>query len=40
MPEALTLDGVRTRFGRYGGVLASVRPDDLAARAIGAGVRR
>ncbi len=27
-------DGVRTPFGRYGGALASVRPDDLAAVAI------
>ncbi len=25
------LDAVRTPFGRYGGALASVRPDDLAA---------
>ena len=25
------VDGVRTPFGRYGGALASVRPDDLAA---------
>jgi 3-oxoadipyl-CoA thiolase len=34
MPEALILDGVRTPIGRYGGVLAGVRPDDLAALAI------
>jgi 3-oxoadipyl-CoA thiolase len=29
--EALICDGVRTPIGRYGGALASVRPDDLAA---------
>jgi 3-oxoadipyl-CoA thiolase len=40
MPEALILDGVRTPIGRYGGVLASVRPDDLAARTIAAIVER
>jgi 3-oxoadipyl-CoA thiolase len=40
MPEALILDGVRTPIGRYGGVLASVRPDDLAARTIAAVVER
>jgi acetyl-CoA C-acetyltransferase len=28
--------GVRTPFGRYGGALAGVRPDDLAAHAVGA----
>ena len=31
MPEALIIDAVRTPVGRHGGVLASVRPDDLAA---------
>jgi 3-oxoadipyl-CoA thiolase len=40
MPEALILDGVRTPIGRYGGVLASVRPDDLAALTIAAAVER
>jgi 3-oxoadipyl-CoA thiolase len=40
MPEALILEGVRTPIGRYGGVLASVRPDDLAALTIGAAVER
>src|SRR5919204_5299730 len=30
------LDAVRTHTGRYGGALAEVRPDDLAARIIGA----
>ena len=33
-------DALRTPFGRYGGVLASVRPDDLAAHAIRALVSR
>ena len=32
--------GVRTPFGRYGGALAPVRPDDLAAHTIGALTRR
>ena len=31
MPEAFICDGVRTPIGRYGGALASVRADDLAA---------
>ena len=31
MREAYICDAVRTPFGRYGGVLAPVRPDDLAA---------
>jgi len=31
MPEAFICDAVRTPFGRYGGRLASVRTDDLAA---------
>ncbi|MCE1114401.1 MULTISPECIES: 3-oxoadipyl-CoA thiolase [Pseudomonas] len=30
-PQALIIDAVRTPIGRYGGALASVRPDDLAA---------
>lgn len=34
MAEAFLVDGVRTPIGRYGGSLASVRPDDLAALAI------
>ncbi|MGH9158539.1 MAG: 3-oxoadipyl-CoA thiolase [Vicinamibacteraceae bacterium] len=33
-PEVFVCDGVRTPFGRYGGALAAVRPDDLAAMAI------
>jgi 3-oxoadipyl-CoA thiolase len=40
MPEALIIDAVRTPIGRYGGALARVRPDDLAARAIEAAVQR
>jgi acetyl-CoA acetyltransferase family protein len=32
--EALVLDAVRTPFGRAGGALAGVRPDDLAAHAV------
>src|SRR5262249_15564048 len=31
MPEAFICDGVRTPIGRYGGALAKVRADDLAA---------
>ncbi|WBQ05739.1 3-oxoadipyl-CoA thiolase [Kribbella sp. CA-293567] len=31
---AYLVDGVRTPIGRYGGALASVRPDDLAAHAL------
>jgi len=34
MTEAYIVGGVRTPIGRYGGALASVRPDDLAAHAI------
>ena len=34
MPRAVVLAGVRTPIGRYGGALAGVRPDDLAALAI------
>jgi len=33
--EAFLLDYVRTPVGRFGGALASVRPDDLAALTIG-----
>jgi 3-oxoadipyl-CoA thiolase len=38
--EALIIDAVRTPLGRYGGALAGVRPDDLAAHAIAAAVER
>lgn len=34
MTDAFILDGVRTPFGRYGGGLAGVRPDDLAAHVV------
>jgi 3-oxoadipyl-CoA thiolase len=40
MPDALILDAVRTPIGRYGGVLSSVRPDDLAAHVVRAAVER
>ena len=40
MPRAVVLSGVRTPIGRYGGALAGVRPDDLAAVAIGEAVAR
>jgi 3-oxoadipyl-CoA thiolase len=38
--EAWIIEAVRTPIGRYGGALASVRPDDLAALAIRAVVDR
>jgi 3-oxoadipyl-CoA thiolase len=38
--EAWIIDAVRTPFGRYGGALASVRPDDLAALVIRAIIER
>jgi acetyl-CoA acetyltransferase family protein len=34
MSEAFLYDGIRTPFGRYGGALAGVRPDDLAAHVV------
>jgi 3-oxoadipyl-CoA thiolase len=40
MPEALIIDALRTPMGRYGGVLAGVRPDDLAAHVVAAAVER
>jgi 3-oxoadipyl-CoA thiolase len=40
MTDAYILDAVRTPVGRYGGSLASVRPDDLAAHVIRALVER
>ncbi len=40
MPDAFVLDAVRTPFGRYGGALASVRPDDLAAHVVRSIVER
>src|SRR5215216_6793106 len=38
--EAVILSAVRTPVGRYGGGLAGVRPDDLAAEAVRAAVER
>jgi 3-oxoadipyl-CoA thiolase len=38
--RAVVLAGVRTPIGRYGGALAGVRPDDLAALAIREAVAR
>ena len=38
--EAFLYDAVRTPFGRYGGALARVRPDDLMGRVLGEQVRR
>jgi 3-oxoadipyl-CoA thiolase len=40
MTRAVVLSAVRTPVGRYGGGLAGVRPDDLAALAIAAAVER
>jgi acetyl-CoA acetyltransferase family protein len=34
VPDAYVIDAVRTPFGRYGGALAGVRPDDLAANVV------
>jgi 3-oxoadipyl-CoA thiolase len=38
--EAYLVGGVRTPVGRYGGALASVRPDDLAALVVAEAVAR
>src|ERR671932_1214857 len=40
MSRAVVLSAVRTPVGRYGGALAGVRADDLAATAIAAAVER
>jgi len=40
LPEAVIVDALRTPLGRYGGALALVRPDDLAAIVIKALVAR
>jgi len=40
MPEAFICDGMRTPIGRYGGALAKVRTDDLAAVPIKALMQR
>lgn len=38
--DIFLVDGARTPQGRYGGALAAVRPDDLAALVVGEAVRR
>jgi acetyl-CoA acetyltransferase family protein len=40
MSEAYLVGGVRTPQGKYGGALAGVRPDDLAALVVGEAVTR
>jgi 3-oxoadipyl-CoA thiolase len=40
VPEAFVIDALRTPIGRFGGALARVRPDDLAAHVVGAAVER
>ena len=40
MADAFVIDAVRTPFGRYGGALARTRPDDLAAHAVEAALKR
>ena len=40
MPEAVIIDAVRTPIGALGGVLAAVRPDDLAALVLKALIDR
>ena len=40
MPDAVIIDAIRTPIGALGGVLASVRPDDLAALVLKAIIQR
>ena len=40
MRHVYLVGGVRTPVGRYGGALASVRPDDLAALVVGEALTR
>ncbi len=40
MPDAVIIDAVRTPIGALGGVLAGVRPDDLAAHVLRAIIER
>src|SRR5690349_19483597 len=40
MSRAVILSGVRTPIGRYGGALAGVRPDDLAALVVREAIER
>ena len=39
MTAAFVYDAIRTPFGRFGGGLAKIRPDDLAATVIKAAHR-
>src|SRR6476659_5677999 len=40
MPDAYVIDALRTPIGKWGGALATVRPDDLAAHVVRAAVAR
>ena len=40
MSEAYICDAIRTPFGRYGGSLAAMRTDDLAALPLAALMQR
>ncbi|HUX85028.1 MAG TPA: hypothetical protein VMV20_07325, partial [Chitinophagaceae bacterium] len=40
MAQAFLVDAVRTPIGRYGGVLSTIRPDDLLAQVIRELIRR
>ncbi|MDA8396314.1 MAG: acetyl-CoA C-acyltransferase [Actinomycetota bacterium] len=40
MTACFIVDGTRTHFGRYGGALAGIRPDDLAASVVASIMRR
>ena len=40
MRQPVIIDYVRTPFGRYGGALSTIRPDDLAATVVGEAARR
>ena len=40
MIDAFVYDAVRTPFGKFGGALAHIRPDDMAAAVIGALLQR
>jgi acetyl-CoA acetyltransferase len=40
MQEVFVIDAVRTPIGKYGGALATIRPDDLLAHVIKALIQR
>ena len=40
MPDAFIIDGVRTPIGAFGGSLAEIRPDDMAAHVIARALER